>query len=289
MPCVPKKKSIEVNSLADFKEIAYERAINFRDKYNLGNYCANQLLEILDLLEQDERINIELIRTPFKNLKLAGFIGYKHDTFVIVTNTNLTLGNERFTIAHEIYHLLQNRVYIKQNSIIEEMVDTDDEDINELMANCFAAELLIPKKDIEAYVDKMTLNRTKDINASIVIKLQQKYGVDYVAITKRLKEIDIIDNNKKKKLEEITASNEELQKLTKHLGYSNELNIPSQATLILQRDLEIIRKNFDNGDTTYDDLVRIFGYLGCNPEKFGYEEEIELTDDAKDFIKSLLD
>lgn len=286
---VLKKKSIEVSSLADFREIAYEMARNFRDKYNLGNYCANQLLEILDLLEQDERINIELIRTPFKNLKLAGFIGYKHDTFVIVTNTNLTLGNERFTIAHEIYHLLQNRVQLKKNSIIEEMVDNDVEDVNELMANCFAAELLIPKEDIKTYVDKMTLNRTKDINPSIVIKLQQKYGVDYSAITKRLKEVNIIDDKVKKKLEEILLSQGELQKLTKNLGYSNDLNTPSQDTLILQKDLEIIRKNYDNGDTTYDDLVRIFGYLGCDPEKFGYEEDSELTEAAKDFIKNLLD
>lgn len=66
--------------MADFRAIAYENAKNFRDKYGLGNHCAKQLLEILDLLEKDERINIELIRTPFKSLNLAGFIGYKYDT-----------------------------------------------------------------------------------------------------------------------------------------------------------------------------------------------------------------
>ncbi|MCT4592948.1 MAG: ImmA/IrrE family metallo-endopeptidase [Anaeromicrobium sp.] len=278
-----------MSKLADFREIAYERARNFRDKYNLGNYCANQLLEILDLLEQDERINIELIRTPFENIKLAGFIGYKHDTFVIVTNTNLTLGNERFTIAHEIYHLLQNRVYIKKNSIIEEMVDNDDEDVNELMANCFATELLMPKEDIEVYINKMTLNQTKDIDFSTVIKFQQKYGVDYVAITKRLKEVGVIEDNKKQELEAILNTYDDLEKLTKNLGYKNDLNIPSQATLILQRDLEVLKANFDNGDTTYDDLVRIFGYLGCEPEKFGYESHKELTDAAKNFMDSLLE
>lgn len=54
-----------------------------------------------------------MIRTPFENLDLSGFIGYKRGTFVIVTNTNNKLGSERFTIAHEIYHLITNRTLIK--------------------------------------------------------------------------------------------------------------------------------------------------------------------------------
>lgn len=284
-----KKRLIEVSKLADFKEIAYEHARNFRDKYNLGNYCAKQLLDILDLLEQAERISIKLIRTPFKNLKLAGFIGYKYDTFVIVTNTNLTYGNERFTIAHEIYHLMQNRVYIKQNFIIDEMTDNDDKDIIEIMANSFAAELLMPREDLESYASKMTQNRTKPIDISIVVQLQQKYGVDYIAITRRLKEIGFINSKEQQELEKVSLNYSELEKVTKSLGYSNELNIPSKDTYLLQKDLELLKDNFDKGYTSYDDLVRIFGYLGCEPERFGYEDKIELSDDAKAFMNSFLD
>ncbi|WP_461207606.1 ImmA/IrrE family metallo-endopeptidase [Clostridium sp. DL1XJH146] len=277
--------------MADFRGIAYERARNFRDKYELGNYCANQLLEILDSLEKDERINIELIRTPFKNLKLAGFIGYKYDTFVIVTNTNQTYGYERFTIAHEIYHLLENRVYIKQNSVIEEMVNNNDGDVNihEQMADSFAAELLIPEKSLKDNVNQITENKMKDIDSAIVIQLQHKYGVDYIAMTKRLKEIGIITDIQKKMLDKIVNFDGKLQELTKKLGRSNDLNIPSKDVYILQKNLEVLKSNFEEGNTTYDDLVRIFGYLGCTPEKFGYEEDSELSEEAKEFMKSLQD
>ena len=277
--------------MADFRAIAYENAKNFRDKYGLGNHCAKQLLEILYLLEKDERINIELIRTPFKNLKLAGFIGYKYDTFVIVTNTNQTLGFERFTIAHEIYHLLQNRVSIKKNSIIEEMVssETDVKDIHELMADSFAAELLIPEEDLKTYVKEVTDSKDKDIDMDIVIQLQHIYGVDYIAITKRLKEVGIIDDAQKKCLEDILSIEGKLQDLTKKLGRNNDLNTPSKDTYILQKNLEILKSNFESGHTTYDDLIRVFGYLGCTPDKFGYEENIELTEEAKDFMKGLQD
>ncbi len=275
--------------MADFRAIAYENAKNFRDKYGLGNHCAKQLLEILYLLEKDERINIELIRTPFKNLKLAGFIGYKYDTFVIVTNTNQTLGFERFTIAHEIYHLLQNRVSIKKNFIIEEMVssETDVKDIHELMADSFAAELLIPEEDLKIYVKEVTDSKDKNIDIDIVIQLQHIYGVDYIAITKRLKEVGIIDDAQKKCLEDILSIEGKLQDLTKKLGRNNDLNTPSKDTYILQKNLEIIKSNFESGHTTYDDLIRVFGYLGCTPDKFGYEENIELTEEAKDFMKGL--
>ncbi len=278
--------------MADFREIAYERARNFRDKYGLGNYCATQLLEVLDLLEKDERINIELIRNPFKNLKLAGFIGYKYNTFVIVTNTNQTLGYERFTIAHEIYHLLQNRVYIKENSVIEEIVDNEsdgDKDIHELMADSFAAELLIPEKSLRENLKEVTDSNNKSIDTDIVIQLQHKYGVDYIAMTKRLKEVGIINAQQKNQLEEILSIDGKLQEVTKKLGRSNNLNTPSKDSYIRQKNLEVLKSNFEKGNTTYDDLVRIFGYLGSTPEQFGYEENTDLTQDAKDFMKSLLD
>jgi len=279
-----------VSNLDSFKNIAYEQASNFRDKYNLGNYCSYQLLGILNLLEQAEMINIKLIRTPFENLKLAGFIGYKYETFVIVTNTNLTYGYERFTVAHEIYHLLQNRVLIKENSIIEEMVDNDgDDEINEVLANSFAAELLMPRLDLQKNLNIMTGNKTKDIDNSIVIQLQQMYGVDYVAITKRLEEIGFIDDKKKAELEVILETKGGLEKLTQSLGYTNELNQPSKDTYLLPKDLEIIKENYENGHTSYDDLVRIFSYLGCEPEKFGYENKVAISKEADDFMKSLLD
>lgn len=273
--------------MSDLKSLAYEAAINFRDKLELGNYCAKQLLEIINLLQVTENVIIKMIRTPFENLDLSGFIGYKRGTFVIVTNTNHKLGSERFTIAHEIYHLLTNRTLIKKNSILEEMECYDNNDINEIMANAFAAELLMPEEHMMEDVKLITANMTKNIDASIVVQLQQKYGVSYIAITKRLNEIELIDKKKEEELEKFELSSESLEKLTKNLGYTNELNIPSKHNYLNPNDLQNIRVNYENGDTTFDDLVRIFSYLGCDPEKFGYEENIDISDEASKFMKAL--
>lgn len=273
--------------MSDFESIAYEHAINFRDKYRLGNYCAKQLLEIIALLEVTERVSIKLIRVPFNNENLSGFIAFRNDTFIIVTNTNHKLGSERVTIAHEIYHLISNRTLIKKNPMIEEL-NFNEDNVIENMANAFAAELLMPKKDIKEQVDLITENMTKDIEPSTIVQLQQKYGVSYIAITKRLNEVEVIDKKTQSKLEEFDSDSVSLEKLTKNLGYTNELNIASKEMYLIPKDLENIKVNYENGNNTYDDLVRIFSYLGCEPEKFGYDNNIEMTDEAVEFMKSLL-
>ncbi len=273
--------------MSDLKSLAYEAARNFRDKLELGNYCAKQLLEIIDKLQVTENVSIKTIRTPFENLDLSGFIGYKKGTFVIVTNTNHKLGSERFTIAHEIYHLIANRTLIKKNLVLEEMECYDNNDTTEIMANAFAAELLMPEDDMIKNVKLITGNMSEKIDESIVVQLQQKYGVSYIAITKRLNEIKLIDQKQETELEKFESNSEGLNRLTKNLGYTNELNLPSKDTYLNTRDLQNIRVNYENGDTTYDDLVRIFSYLGCEPEKFGYEEDIEISDEAAEFMKAL--
>ncbi|MBW9145272.1 hypothetical protein KTC92_14915 [Clostridium sp. CM027] len=55
----------------------------------------------------------------------------------------------------------------------------------------------------------------------------------------------------------------QLGNITKNLGYTNELNVPSKDTYLLPNGLEVLKENYENGDTSYDDLVRIFSYLGC--------------------------
>ena len=262
--------------------MAYSRAINFRDKYELGNYCGKQIIDVLSLIEKMENIKIKLIRTPLNDMNISGFVGYKHGIFVVVSNTNQTLGSEIFTIVHEIYHILEDRVYIKQGSVIEESYNDSKKSSGDTMANAFAAEFLMPKKSLEKYIEG------KNIDTDMVIELQHKYYVDYEAICKRLREIGKITVKEEEELESILVEEGKLELITKQLGYSNSLNTPSKETYLLQKDLRVLKDNYDNGLTSYDDLYRIFSYLGCTPEKFGYEEDLSISDEAVDFMNSLM-
>lgn len=273
------------------KEIAYDLANRFREAHGLGVYSGKMILNIVDKLKIVENKQIQLIRRPFNNGRLAGFIAYKHDTFIIVTNTNKTIGNERFTIAHEIYHLLENFRDIMDKRLLEEFVKTEEEvnsDGKERLADCFAAQLLMPSEDVKSEFKRLTSNRKDKSDISIVINLQQLYGVDYIAMVKRLIELELITLEKDiKRLKAAAESKEELMNITLKLGFDNEVNTASRSHYISNQNLDMLKTNYDNKLMGYNDLAVIFDYLGCEPEKFGYVRYNEQSDEAKNFISDL--
>jgi len=270
------------------KEIAYDMANRFRKDNGLGIYCGRTILDIVDKLNIGQAKQIKLIRRPFSNGRLAGFIAYKHGNFIIVTNTNKTIGNERFTIAHEIYHLLENIQDIMDRKLLEELVNTESEDINngkEKMANLFAAELLMPSEDVKSMFERFTSRGKDKADISIVISLQQLYGVDYIAMIKRLGELSLITTESDIiRLKEAADNKEELINTTLRLGFDNEVNSESKIRYISNQYLDMIRTNYSNKQIDYNDVSVIFDYLGCDPEKFGYTEYSEQSEEAKDFM-----
>lgn len=257
----------------------------FRDKYSLGVPCSKQLIHIFPLIERYENVKVKLIKKPFSSKGLFGFIGYKYKQFVIVINTNKSLGAQNFTLAHEIYHLLHQREEIKKNTFIDS--ENGKELLKEKLADLFAIELLMPEEEFKLSVSDI-LN--KDANALIntdIIKLQNYYGVDYIAITKRLLELKMITEIKYTELNTIRDKGEALELLTKQLGLSVSLNNATNEYFLSDKVLEVIKSNYDTDKITYDDLVTIFYWLDQNPEQYGYVRYQNPDQDVKDFINDM--
>lgn len=268
-----------------YKSIIYDITNKLRLQNNLGNYCGRSLFDVIEKIDIDGS-NPLLFRLPFKNIDLAGFVGYKNDRFSVFLNSNRTLGYEIFTAAHEIYHLIENTSGIKEDIIIEEN-DTSKKENCEVLADSFAVELLIPEMDISREYERLIkLNALKSPDESTIIILQQQYFVEYRAITKRLAELNIIDCKIEKTLNEIMEKENELSSLTKKLGYSNQLNEPSENVMLPREFLKAIEENYKNKDTSFDDLIVLFSYCDLEPKEFGYEEE-ELTESAKAFMEKI--
>lgn len=268
-----------------YKGIIYSNINKLRQQYNLGNYCGRSIFDIVEKIEIDGR-NPFLFRLPFKNNELSGFVGYKNGRFSVFTNSSKTLGYEIFTAAHEIYHLIENATIIKQNIVVEE-VETIKKEASEAAADIFAAELLMPEADIlKEYERLMKFIWLKNPDEALIINLQQEYYVEYKAVTKRLKELCIIDSKTEEKLNKILVKETELFKLTKKLGYSNQLNKPAKKVYLPMQLLKAVEANYKSGNTTFDDLIVLFSYCDLSPQDFGYEEE-ELTDDAKTLAEKI--
>lgn len=256
-----------------YKSIIHNKIKILREQYHLSNNCGRGIFDFLERVELVGQVPL-LFRLPFKNHSLSGFIGFKNDRFSVFLNTNRTLGYEIFTAAHEIYHLIENASSIIEKTVIEEE-DEKSTDASEVAADIFASELLMPESDIKVEYDRiMRSNRLSYPDEAVVITLQQIYFVEYKAITKRLVELGLINENKAIELDRILQNEHDLYKLTLKLGYENSINEPTKTVLLPKTFMKAIEENYKLGNTSFEELEAIFGYCDLPPEHFGYEEQL---------------
>lgn len=143
-----------------------------------------------------ESLNISIRRTPTED-ELSGFLLRKEGgPTVIGVNTNHHPNRQRFTIGHEIGHFILHqhndlhvdRVVVKLRSELS----SKGENSEEIEANRFAAELLMPQSMLERDIQELTSN---DVNDDRVIQhLAKRYGVSVNAMTNRLNTLGYISD-----------------------------------------------------------------------------------------------
>ena len=74
---------------------------------------------------------------------------------------------------------------------------------------------------------------------------------------------------------------------TKKLGYTNDLNEPSNIVHLPPKFMLAVEKNYENNLITYDDLIVLFSYCAMTPEAFGYHKVDMLSEDALHFLDEL--
>lgn len=131
---------------------------------------------------------------PFEG-EVSGMVHRRADgTALIGVNSSHAKTRQRFTIAHELAHLLLHRdenFHVDEKSPIgfrneESSLATN---ANEIEANQFAAELLMPVKLLEKEIE----NLPKNIDAErAVLELADRFQVSEQAMTLRLTRLDVL-------------------------------------------------------------------------------------------------
>jgi Zn-dependent peptidase ImmA (M78 family) len=121
---------------------------------------------------------------------------YRYDggTSVIGVNSRHALTRQRFTVAHEIAHLVMHK---GQPMFVDTFIRVNRRDgasnREEAEANAFAAELLMPRRLIEREVDK-ALNRQQTITAQeLAAQLARLFKVSAEAMSYRLQNLGVVD------------------------------------------------------------------------------------------------
>lgn len=160
------------------------------NKYGTPQECAKQLRKIWKLerggignlseILEDKRIF--LISFDFGTDRVDGRCTMALDKFpIIVTNKNLLGDRQRFTLAYELGHLVMH-VYTSP----EYNRDLSHE------AKLFAAELLMPERDIK--------NDLEDLSLPKLGELKKKWKVSMQALLYRASDLELITDNQKKYL-----------------------------------------------------------------------------------------
>lgn len=161
-----------------------EKAAHFRNRFGYGPDDPIHLRSFL--LMQN-------VVTLFKPLS-GGFAGMAmivdQKPFMMVNQTH-TLGKQHFTIAHELYHLFVQENFVSQKC--KTGLFTKQEDPEELKADLFAANLLLPEIGVSSLIPQE--ERKGAISAQTIFKIQQVYSVSVKATIFRLVELGFADKS----------------------------------------------------------------------------------------------
>lgn len=156
--------------------------------------------------------NLTLIFYPLgKNVSGVCYKGT--DSNVIAINSEMSLGRQCFSLAHEFYHL-----YFDEQVSAVSMKQIGKGDINEKKADQFASYFLIPNSSLYSFIRKCKENNPDNkLKINDIIKMEQYYGVSHQAMLYRLVEEEEII------LEEKIQMSSNVIKTASKLGYDTEL------------------------------------------------------------------
>ena len=165
---------------------------------------------------------LTLVFYPLNN-NISGICYKGKSSNVIIINSDMSIGRQRSSLAHELYHL-----YFDERGISSASLTTICKgDENEKKDNQFASYFLITQSSLYGLIESIKEKNKNDrlnndkLNIEDVIKIEQYYGVSHKAILYRLMEEGEIDS------EDIKSMETGVIALAARLGYDTTIYYPS--------------------------------------------------------------
>lgn len=198
--------------MEDSKMDLSTKACSLRKK--LGEDCDSPI-DIFNLVQKIENLTL-VFKLLGKNISGVCYKG--QNSSVIAINSEMSIGRQKFSLAHELYHLYFDDSTTK--SVSFNPIGSDDE--IEKKADQFASYFLIPQSSLyDMIVDIKAKENKKDLSIEDVIKIGQYYGVSHMAVLYRL----LNDNFLQK--EQVKQMQVPVIETARKLGYDTALYRPS--------------------------------------------------------------
>lgn len=174
--------------MTDLKQEAWDKAIEILESFAI-------VKSPVPVEKIAKKLGAKVRYSPMDNEDLSGMIFMKEGIPIIGVNALHHPNRQRFTIAHEIGHLVLHKHIFEKSVHVDtkffalkrDQKSTSGTDDIEIQANAFASELLMPGKFIEAMIDEVFGNDVFDIESGKMLeKLASKFKVSRDAMQFRL-------------------------------------------------------------------------------------------------------
>ncbi len=190
------KSAQELNSLA----------LSTRREWGEDDYSP---IDIFATVNGWKEKQITLVSYPLSP-RISGMCTRVNKDTLICINSSTSYGRQRFTLAHELYHVLYEK---NMQRVICDMHMGDDKSDSEKEADLFAGYLLMPYDAMFQYAKKFT-----QWNLNTVIDAEQFFQISHVAMLYRLEKDRFINHKTVEAFKECVISREAAK-----LGYGKEL------------------------------------------------------------------
>ncbi|MCF0116070.1 MAG: ImmA/IrrE family metallo-endopeptidase [Erysipelotrichaceae bacterium] len=166
-------------------------------------------IDLFSLVNGWLEMKITLISYPLSE-SISGMSTRVGKDIIIVINSNSSYGRQRFTLAHELYHVLYEKDF---KTIVCEKAISSNKSISEKEADWFASYLLMPQDALFAYKEKVS-----EWTLDKIIEAEQFFQVSHECMLFRLYMDKLISQRKMEEFKKIPVSNRAVL-----LGYGKEL------------------------------------------------------------------
>lgn len=211
----------------------------------------------------------QFLHIPMKNKEIGAFQLKLNEANYLVLNSSKSVANNNFAVAHEIYHVLIQ----EQDSIdsVEVYMDCYEDNENEMMANAFAGNIIMPKRDFlwaaemvrkrNASIDYEDLDQIPVDDLVTILNLMNLFKTTYMSVVIRCYELGIFDVKNEFQMDFFLKLNNEKEqreyfgKLEEIFGFSiMEPTYADDFQKLYEEAKRIGKKNLERGAITEDDL-----------------------------------
>lgn len=161
------KEKIEINS----------EAISLRRDFGIDIYSP---IDIFSIINNSE--DLTLVFYPMSE-RISGICIRTGKNKIIGINSTTTYGRQRFTMAHELYHLFFHENF---KSIVCSKDLEKNKDPMEKEADMFASYFLAPYESLKDYIKNKLGKQKNTLEVSDIVRIEQYYGLSRQATLWRL-------------------------------------------------------------------------------------------------------